>query len=253
MPTERIGLADLVSRHGFAIQPRAVTPEVIAELIETIERVDPGAGDGRLIGRGGRAYAMRDLFGLVPAARELAGSAGLRGLVEPILGPNAFPVRGLLFDKTPEANWPVPWHQDTTIAVRRRVEAEGFGPWSVKAGVPHVRPPDSILEAMLTLRVHLDDCGPSNGPLRVVPGSHAGGLLGAEEIRDWLGRVPAVACPIERGGVLAMRPLILHASSPATAPAHRRVVHIEYAANPLPDGLEWSETPGRPRNACRTA
>src|SRR5262245_7189469 len=86
--------------------------------------------------------------------------------VEPILGPGAFVVRGLFFDKTPRANWKVSWHQDLTIAVRVRIEAPGFGPWSLKAGVVHVQPPAEILERMATVRLHLDDCSESNGPLR---------------------------------------------------------------------------------------
>jgi hypothetical protein len=95
---------------------------------------------------------------------------------------------------------------------------------------------------MLTLRVHLDDCDASRGPLRAVPGSHAGGRLDAGEVRRWLGRVAPVACLVPAGGVLAMRPLLLHASSPAEDPRHRRVVHLEYAAGPLPRGVEWSES-----------
>lgn len=63
--------------------------------------------------------------------RELATSSLIRALVEPILGPNFFPVRGILFDKIPGANLKVPWHQDVTIAVQEKIEAEGFGPWSM--------------------------------------------------------------------------------------------------------------------------
>jgi ectoine hydroxylase-related dioxygenase (phytanoyl-CoA dioxygenase family) len=151
-------------------------------------------------------------------------------------------VRGLLFDKTPEANWPVPWHQDLTIAVNARTEAPGYGPWTVKGGVPHVRPPIAVLEAMLTLRVHLDDCDATQGPLRVVPGSHTNGRLDAAEIRGWLDRVPPVNCLVPQGGVLLMRPLILHASSSATNPRHRRVVHLEYAATGLPGNVGWFES-----------
>ena len=163
-------------------------------------------------------------------------------LVRPVLGPRAFVVRGLLFDKTPEANWPVPWHQDLTIAVKARSDAPKYGPWTRKGGVPHVGPPIDVLEGMLTLRIHLDDCDASRGPLRVLPGTHARGRLDAEETRRWLDRVPPVACPVPRGGVLVMRPLILHSSSPAEVPRHRRVVHLEYAADRLSGNVEWFES-----------
>src|SRR5262249_29402074 len=113
----------------------------------------------------------------------------------------------------------------------------------VKAGVTHVRPPVPVLEQMLTLRVHLDDCDANRGPLRVLPGSHARGRLDAAEIRSWLDRVPPVPCHVPRGGVLLMRPLIVHASSPAEVPRHRRVIHLEYASRRLPGDVEWFESP----------
>ncbi len=167
------------------------------------------------------------------------------GLVRGVLGPGAFAVRGLLFDKTPTANWGVPWHQDLTIAIKRRVEAPGFGPWTVKGGVPHVRPPVEVLERMVTIRLHLDDVDSENGPLLVVPGSHRQGRLNVASSQEWLDKNCAQACLVSRGGVLMMRPLLLHASSPSNGSAHRRVVHLEYATGPLPFGLEWYEAPRR--------
>lgn len=115
--------------------------------------------------------------------RELARSPEVRALVEPLLGAGAFAVRGILFDKTPDANWKVAWHQDLTIAVRERREVEGFGPWSEKAGVVHVQPPAAVLEQMVTVRLSLGPCGPGNGPVCVIPGSHAHGRLSAEEVQ----------------------------------------------------------------------
>jgi hypothetical protein len=41
-----------------------------------------------------------------------------------------------------------------------------------------------------------------------------------------------------------MCPLTLHASSPAQAASHRRVIHIEYACDNLPAGLEWNNRVG---------
>jgi ectoine hydroxylase-related dioxygenase (phytanoyl-CoA dioxygenase family) len=121
----------------------------------------------------------------------------------------------------------------------------GFGPWTRKAGIPHVRPPVGVLERMVTLRVHLDDCGPGQGPLRVLPGSHREGRLTAEATRDRLDRFPAVDCTVPGGGVVMIRPLLLHASSAATEPRRRRVIHLEYAIDALPGGVEWFETVGR--------
>jgi len=226
-------------RDGFTIVPGVVDRLAVGELLDALSALVPG---GAALGRGGRVYASRDLLGASPRVRALAASAATRTLVEPVLGPNAFAVRGLLFDKTPEANWMVPWHQDLTVAVKARADAPGFGPWTVKTGVPHVQPPADVLGRMVSVRVHLDDCRAGCGPLRVVPGSHRQGRLNVEQTRAWLERVAPVACPVPQGGALVMRPLILHASSASDDPGHRRVIHLEYAADPLPSGVEWWES-----------
>ena len=223
-----------VEEDGFAVVPgvlRAAETDALGEALSAAtER-------SRVRGRGG----ARGLFQLVPEIRALASHAAVRATAVAALGPDCFPVRALLFDKTPATNRKVAWHQDLTIAVRARREVDGYGPWSVKAGVPHVQPPIPVLERMVAVRVHLDDCGADNGPVRVLPGSHRAGRIRAAEIEEWRRRVAEVSCVVPRGGLLVMRPLLLHASSPAKSPAHRRVIHIEYAATALPDGLEWFE------------
>lgn len=223
---------------GFAVIPDVVAPE----LIDSLARAIDAAGEGpAVLRREGALYGMRDALRGLPEVRDLARSEVLLGLVRPVLGPGAFAVRALLFDKTPGANWGVPWHQDLTIAVRERLNTPGFGPWTVKAGIVHVRPPVDVLERMVTLRVHLDDSEEDQGPLRVLPGSHRDGRLDAEATHLRLGRERPVSCLVGRGGVVMIRPLLLHASSPAESPRRRRVVHLEYAADPLPGGLAWFE------------
>ncbi len=218
-PTPQIRVA------GYAVVPGVLDAAAVAALIDAVS----GFGD---------AANVRNLLA-VPAVAAVASSPAVRAMVEPTLGPAARPVRGILFDKTAAANWKVPWHQDLSVAVRARVDAAGYGPWSVKAGVPHVQPPAGVLAAMLTVRLHLDDCGPDNGPLRVLPGSHAAGVLDAAATARWRATTAEVAAVVARGGAVLMRPLLLHASSPAAVPGRRRVVHLEFAAGPLPDGVEW--------------
>lgn len=226
---------DAIEHEGFAVVPDVAAPDAVAALLDALADVD----DSAAIARRGSVHAVRNLLEAVPDVRELARSPAVRALVEPVLGAGCFVVRGILFDKTPQANWKVAWHQDLTIAVRAPRDPPGFGPWSEKAGIPHVQPPAWVLERMLTVRVHLDECGPQNGPVQVIPGSHRGGRLAPEEIDAWRDRAAAVACTSPRGGALVMRPLILHASSPSVVPAHRRVVHLEFAGDALPHGLEW--------------
>jgi hypothetical protein len=119
--------------------------------------------------------------------------------------------------------------------------SDGFGPWSSKEGVTHVQPPVGVLERMVAVRLHLDDCAASNGPLRVIPGSHASGRLSAAGIAAIRAREPECVCVARAGDPARVEALLLHASSAATAPGHRRVLHVEYACEPLPAGMDWFE------------
>ena len=119
----------------------------------------------------------------------------------------------------------------------------GFGPWSVKAGVPHVAPPTALLEAMFTLRLHLDDCGPENGPLKIIPGSHRLGRVPVAEVAKLAASSEARICSVEAGDIVAMRALTLHASDQAAQPGHRRVLHVDFTTAALPAPLEWAIEP----------
>ena len=227
-------------RDGFATIDGLLSHEQVAELIEVTRTCSSAPRDG-VLERGGEVYGVRDLIWRVPEILRLAQSPPILEIAQAILGPAAFVVRGLFFDKTLSTNWNLPWHQDLTIAVRDRRDVAGFGPWTRKAGIPHVHAPDDLLDRMVTVRLHLDDCGPHNGPMRVLPGSHAAGKLDAGTIAPWTARAAelAVDCVVPAGGAVVMRPLLLHASSLGTIEGHRRVIHLEFAAEALPDGLVW--------------
>jgi len=217
--------------HGYAIVEPVLTAAEVEALRASLGEIPPGER------RGG----LRDVLARVPAIQRCAIDPRILGRAEAVLGAGARPVKGIVFDKTPAANWKVPWHQDLTICVQRRIDVEGFGPWSVKGGILHVQPPAEVLENILALRVHLDDTGLDDGALRVLPGTHHCGRLGEAEIERLRIEVPEVVCGVRAGGVMLMRPLLLHASSPCRRPAHRRVLHIEYCARSLPGGLAWRE------------
>jgi ectoine hydroxylase-related dioxygenase (phytanoyl-CoA dioxygenase family) len=174
----------------------------------------------------------------------LARSEALLRLVRPHLlagdrasEPRA--VRGIWFDKSPQANWLVAWHQDLTVAVREQVETPGYSAWSVKEGTPHVQPPTGVLERMLAVRLHLDDADAQNGALRVLPGSHRLGRLSAAQIQELRATQAEVLCQAAAGDALLLRPLLLHASGRSASSTHRRVLHLEYAGFDLPGGLRW--------------
>jgi ectoine hydroxylase-related dioxygenase (phytanoyl-CoA dioxygenase family) len=218
-----------IAENGFRTIDSYLPPESIESLIADITALNLAPD------RAG----TRNLLELVPSIRRLSQSPQIRSLVAPILGETARVVNGRFFDKQPTANWKVPWHQDVTIAVKNRLELPDYHPWSVKGGISHVQPPIAILEQMLTVRIHLDRTDESNGALKVIPGSHRQGKLTAAEIDRWKQLNLAISADCQAGGVLLMRPLLLHASSIATVPSHRRVIHLEYARLPLPDGLAW--------------
>jgi Phytanoyl-CoA dioxygenase (PhyH) len=173
---------------------------------------------------------------------ELRTHGTLSALVTGLAGRRLRLVRVVAFDKTPGANWFVPWHQDRTIALRERPAAlpEGYGALTVKNGEVHVEPPVALLAGMVTLRIHLDDCGEDNGPLEVIPGVGLDERLDRATIAGITESATARLCLAARGDILAMRPLSLHRSQWARVPAHRRVLHLEYGPPTLPAGLTWA-------------
>jgi ectoine hydroxylase-related dioxygenase (phytanoyl-CoA dioxygenase family) len=160
--------------------------------------------------------------------------------MECVLGPKCFAVRGIFFNKTRSSNWKVVWHQDLTIAVRERKDCDGFTAWTMKAGVLPVQPPEEVMNDILAIRLHLDESGFDNGPLRVIPGTHKKGRLPTERIGRW-DKHNSITYTVPRGGALIMRPLLLHASSACAIPKSRRVIHLEFAATTLPHDLDWHD------------
>jgi hypothetical protein len=216
-----------IRERGWAVTPPVIDDGLAAQLRAIVA---PLATDGR-----GGARNLLDVSDI----QSLAKSEPVRRLATAVLGAACFTVRGLLFDKTPGANWKVIWHQDLTIATRERADVAGYGPWTEKAGVPHVQPPIAVLEHMLAIRLHLDPCGIENGPVRVLDASDRLGRLSGEAIDSLRQSQRETDCVVEEGGVLAFRPLILHASAPSSVPRHRRVIHLEFATGELAPPLEW--------------
>ena len=224
-------LAPTLLADGFAIAESGLEEAALEDLRQAVAPIL-----AEHAGRGG----VRNALARVPALGPVIAGP-LRDLVRPYFDTAPVAVRVLLFDKTPVANWKVTWHQDVTIGVTDYEEKAGWGPWSRKDGGWHVRAPAPVLADMLTARLHLDPCGPANGPLRVIPGTHRFGRLGDGEIESASRRALPVDCLVPAGGVLLLRPLLLHSSAPAAEPSRRRVLHVEFAGRALPNGLRWAE------------
>ena len=168
-------------------------------------------------------------------ARRLAGEPRLSAVM-PAAGRA---VQCTLFEKRLDKNWLVALHRDLSIPVAEHIDNDRCTGWSVKEGVLFVQPPAAILEELVIVRVHLDDCDERNGALRVVPGSHRLGRLSpgqASRVREVRGES---LVPVASGGVMLMRPLLLHASSKASIDSQRRVLHFVFGPAALPEGLSW--------------
>jgi hypothetical protein len=207
--------------------------------------------EGRVWFRG--AIAEADLAALDTAC-ALEGAAGRRlewseGIAGALAGatrlaqslvPGARPVRLVVFDKTDEANWGLPWHQDRVVALRDRVEAPGFTNWTRKAGVWHAEPPLEIMERMIFARVHLDPADEGNGCLELAIGTHRAGRIAEGNVAATAESSEQESCAAGRGDVLFASALILHRSRPSRSAQKRRALRIDYSADDLPPPLQWS-------------
>lgn len=224
---------------GFTILEKAVGDSHLVRLCAMLSRMlEDAEGDaGGIRSREGRIYAARNVLQLCPKLGCEWRQPALVDFVRDILGPDCGLVRILYFDKPPDGTWSLPWHKDLTVTIRPPAErSERFSRPTLRSGIPHAEAPLEVLEAMLTLRIHLDAATLENGPLQVIPGSHRSGKRLELELE---GATPILTAAAD---VLAIRPLVAHCSG-KSAPGctdNRRVLHCEFAASPnLPDGYEW--------------
>ena len=209
--------ASQIARNGFAVIPNVLSAHEIEPVASALAETKPK--------RAGKRHILRN-----PVISDLAHDLRLLNIARDVLGADAFPFQATLFSKTSEANWLVVWHQDTALPIRERRDEQGWGPWSLKEGVTYAHAPAGALSKVLALRIHLDDSTTLNGPLRVFPTTHTFGVLSDDEISRIAERETATDCVISKGGIVAMRPLLLHASSKSRSHSPRRVIHIEYAS-----------------------
>lgn len=183
---------------------------------------------------------MRDLIDH-PTVLQVLRHRDLAKYLWSVVGRELVAIKATLFDKT-ESIGRVTWHQDRTIAVRERLDVEGYTAWSVKGGVDHVQAPAHVLEQMLAMRIYLDECGPDNGPLHVIPGSHELGKIAESEISKIVAAQEPYELCVPKGSIVIMRPLLLHSSPSARATSHRRVLHIEFGPAEAISPLQWEQS-----------
>jgi hypothetical protein len=227
---------DNIENQGFTIINDIFSKEEIQKLIDIIDKSVDNSPNFR---KDNALFAIRNFLNEVPDIQPFIWTNGFKSLINNTLGKNYFLVKAIYFDKPPMSNWLVAWHQDTQISVDRKMDIEGFSAWSVKQGLPSVQPSQEILDDIYTIRIHLEDCDATNGALKVVPKSHTLGILSDEKVLKL--EKKEVLCAVKKGGVLMMKPLLLHASSKSTSPNNRRVIHLEFCSKELHTGLAWRE------------
>ncbi len=184
-------------------------------------------------------FAIRQFLKEIPGIAPTIFTDKFNSIINDLFGQEYFVVKSIYFDKPGESNWFVAYHQDLTISVNIKTDISGYSGWTVKQNQYAVQPPINILEDNFTIRLHLDDTNESNGALKVIRGSHLKGVFRSENV-DWTNETEDI-CSVRRGGIMIMRPLLLHASERTTNDKKRRVIHIEYSRTKLPDEINWSE------------
>lgn len=229
-------LKENLESKGFAIINTIYNKEEINSILQYIAQTDT---DKPTFRKTNDLFAIRQFLKELPGIYQLIFTDKLNQLIRENFGEDYFVVKSIYFDKPPQSNWFVSYHQDLTISVNEKVEMAGFGPWTVKQDQFAVQPPLEILENNFTIRIHLDDTDENNGALKIIPRSHKKGIYRPETI-DWSVESECI-CNVHAGGLMFMRPLLLHSSSRTTNNKSRRVIHIELSNQQLPEPLRWSE------------
>ena len=226
---------DNLSNKGFSIVDRIYNDIEIDSILSCIENADQNKTTFRKLAD---LFAIRQVVKEIPEILPIVFNDNLKNLISNILGNDYFIVKSIYFDKPEKSNWYVAYHQDLTISVDKKIEIENFVNWTKKQNQFAVQPPISVLENITTLRIHLDETNSENGALKVIENSHSKGIYRPENI-DWRNEKEAT-CNVPKGGVMLMKPLLLHSSGKTKNNQKRRVLHIELSNIDLPKELNWA-------------
>ncbi|NRF39011.1 phytanoyl-CoA dioxygenase family protein [Pedobacter foliorum] len=221
---------------GFTTIDHIFSNEQIERMLKLISQVDTSKGTFR---KSIDLFAIRQFLKEVPEIDKLILNDEFKLFIHGLFGSDYFIVKSIYFDKPEQSNWFVSYHQDLTISVDRKVELDDYSKWTVKQNQFSVQPPLDVLKQIYTVRIHLDDTDENNGALKVVPGSHLKDVFRPQDI-DWSKETEHI-CAVPKGGVMIMKPLLLHSSSRTTNNNKRRVIHIEFCNQELHEELKWVE------------
>lgn len=222
--------------YGFATIDNIYTADEIENILQIINQANR---DKETFRKSADLFAIRQFFRDIPETLAIVFNDNLKSVLRELPGDKYFVVKSIYFDKPQTSNWYVSYHQDLTISVDKKYELKGFQCWTKKQNQFAVQPPLHILQNIVTIRIHLDETDQNNGALKVVPKSHLKGIYRPETI-NWSVE-EGVTCNVSKGGIMLMKPLLLHSSGRTTNNNQRRVIHVEFSNRELPLGLNWSE------------
>lgn len=225
-----------ITLNGFTVIENIYSEKETEDILTLLNQADTSKDTFR---KSVDLFAIRQFLKEVPQVAHIVFNSKLRDIIQQVFGEKYFVVKSIYFDKPGSSNWYVPYHQDLTISLDKKIEIEGFGSWTKKQGQFAVQPPTAYLENIFTLRIHLDDTDQNNGALKVISQSHLKGIYRPETI-NWT-KETEKSCSIKKGGVMIMKPLLLHSSSRTVNNKKRRVIHIELSDMELPSQLNWAE------------
>ncbi|PBQ30445.1 phytanoyl-CoA dioxygenase [Sphingobacteriaceae bacterium] len=225
-----------LNKNGFVTIDKIYSDVEIEKIISLISNADSSRSTFR---KSTDLFAIRQFLKEIPQTTPLIFNDTILTLINSLFGSDFFIVKSIYFNKPEQSNWFVSYHQDLTISVDSKTDLKGYGPWTVKQNQFAVQPPIDILQSIYTIRIHLDDTDEENGALKIISGSHSKGIYRPENIDRT--KETETICPVTRGSVMVMRPLLLHSSGRTTNNNKRRVIHIEFCNKTLPSGIKWAE------------
>ena len=224
---------------GFTIIDNVYSENEIEKIISEIEKITEIEIENSTFRKSEDLFAIRQFHKEIPETLNIIFNQNLRQIIKLNFGENYFITKSIYFDKPEKSNWFVAYHQDLTISVNKKVDIDNYGNWTTKQNQFAVQPPKEILEQNFTIRIHIDKTTKENGALKVLNKSHRKGIVRTENIK--FENETETICEVEKGGIMIMKPLIFHASNKTTNNERRRVIHIEFSNQKLPNELEWSE------------
>ncbi|AXB56609.1 phytanoyl-CoA dioxygenase family protein [Flavobacterium fluviale] len=228
-----------ICSEGFIIINDIYTEDEIEKLISLIEDKTKNDSENATFRKSQDLFAIRQFHKEIPEILDFVFNKNLKEIIESNFGKGYFITKSIYFDKPEKSNWFVAYHQDLTISVDKKIEVENFENWTLKQNQFAVQPPKEILEDNFTIRIHIDKTTKDNGALKVINNSHSKGILRIENLNFETEK--ETICEVEKGGIMIMKPLLFHASNKTTNNERRRVIHIEFSKQQLPEGLDWSE------------